>query len=197
MKLLQTIGLSALALSISSFSQAHEITQGTVEVSGGSSLGLTNTSTEFKSSGSSTIDSTSYNVNFGGSYYVRDNLAIGINQSFAIDNTEYDDGSEETLTTSILAPNISFNLPVNDDASIKFSAGIIFAGQTYEDDIDEADASGTGYTISAGLNYFIRENISLNFTAEIVNYSVEFDDVDVEIQTKGLGLSASASYYFF
>jgi opacity protein-like surface antigen len=197
MKLLQIIGLSTLALSISSFSQAHEINIGTAEIAGSSSLGLTNRSTELKSSSSTTIDSTSFDVGFGVSYYFRDNVAVGLRQEYVSTKTEYDDDSEETQTSSLLIPNVSFNLPLNDDASMNFAAGFVLASQEIENDIVDDKASGTGINLKAELRYFLRENISLNFGAEYMDYSVEYDKADVKVDTNGLKLGAGASMYFF
>tara|TARA_R110001583_G_scaffold80179_1_gene215626 strand:- start:381 stop:980 length:600 start_codon:yes stop_codon:yes gene_type:complete len=199
MKLLRTLGLSALALSISSFSQAHEITMGTTEIAGNSGLGVTNTSTELKSSSSSstTIDSTSFDIGFGVSYYFRDNVAVGLRQIYASKKTEYEDDSEETQTSSLLIPNVSFNLPLNDDASANFAAGFVLASQKIENDIVDDKASGTGVNLKAELRYFLRENISLNFGAEYMDYSVEYDEAGVKVDTNGLKLGAGASMYFF
>ena len=197
MKLLRTLGLSALALSISSFSQAHEITMGTTEIAGNSGLGVTNTSTELKSSSSTTIDSTSFDIGFGVSYYFRDNVAVGLRQIYASKKTEYEDDSEETQTSSLLIPNVSFNLPLNDDASANFAAGFVLASQKIENDIVDDKASGTGVNLKAELRYFLRENISLNFGAEYMDYSVEYDEAGVKVDTNGLKLGAGASMYFF
>jgi len=197
MKFLKTISLSALALSISSFSQAHEITQGTAEIAGSSGLGLTNTSTELKSSSSTTIDATSFDVGFGVSYYFRDNVAVGLRQIYASKKTEYEDDSEDTQTNSLLIPNISFNLPLNDDASANFAAGFVIASQKIESAIVDDKASGTGINLKAELRYFLRENISLNFGAEYMNYFVEYDEADVKVDINGLKLGAGASMYFF
>lgn len=80
---------------------------------------------------------------------------------------------------------------------MNFAAGFVLASQEIENDIVDDKASGTGINLKAELRYFLRENISLNFGAEYMDYSVEYDKADVKVDTNGLKLGAGASMYFF
>jgi len=162
---------------------AHNINTGTIEVTGGANL--TFGSGETKQNGDST-DAKGTKLSVNSLYYVSPNLGVGLHWEYESAEVGNNDSSE-----TIIGPAVAFNIPIAPKMSVKPIAyfGLV-NGESGTTDYD-----GTEWGLGANLNYFIKENISID--AGII-YSSQDVDIDGggDYKASGFITAVGLSVYF-
>ncbi len=117
-------------------------------------------------------------------YFLKDNMAARLTLGYS--------SSSDTIAGSSNSIGLGFeyHLAGNDKMSPYFAAGLNFGG-TKTGDVVENKASSLGVGISAGLDYYIRENIYVGLEIGLLNYSSnKAGDADA---TTGMGLGGNSA----
>ena len=146
---------------------AHELSPGTIEIGGDTSLGFRSGSEKVEAGGfSQTTDTTDYGLNLSGFYYVTPNIGVG-----AVLN--YDNSSSKLagittgVSTFLIGPAVAVDYPIAPQFSL-FGRGAIGYASTKATQTGNPDvsASGVGLAFNAGVKYFLVK--SLSFDAGLV-----------------------------
>ena len=176
--------LTLLAIGIIPYTlSAHTIKTQTIEVSGGANF--TFASNTINQNGNDTdIDATELSVD--SLYYVAPNLGIGLHWNYESSKVEKRDSSE-----TIIGPAIAFNIPIAPKISAKPLAYIgLVNGESGTTDYD-----GTEWGLGVTLNYFIRNNISVDTGLAYISQDVDIDGGG-DYKESGFGTTVGLSVYF-
>lgn len=193
--------LAVLVALVPMLASASEITPGTIELGGESSLGLRTGSQKFDVGGGATqtTDTTDYSVSLSGFYYLTSNVGVGGVLDYKNSSTKTN-GIKDGLSTFLIGPAIALDAPVAPQLSVFGRGSIGYASSTASrTGFADADASGFGLTLEAGVKYFLLKSVS--FDAGLVyNYaSLSGDAVTRAIVPKTIsefGVAAGVSVYF-
>ncbi len=169
-----------------------EITPGTLEVSGNSSLGF-NAGTIDVKSGQST-DTTDFGFAANGLYYLTPNIGLGVTVDYS-NSTTKSAGVEHGLSTLLFGPAVAVDYPVAQQLSL-FGRGMFgYASSKYtETGSPDVTPSGFGFGLEAGVKYFPVKNFSLD--AGIGYDWVRLKEDPVEVTNSGFGVNVGLSVYF-
>lgn len=156
MKKLMAIAAASI-LSAGAFSQ--NIEKGAVSITGGLGMQL---QSQTQSINSSAVDYSIFTNQVDASFYLVDNLAIGmsgVNQSTIVESSL---GQAKTAT-NMLVPNISYNLSVSNTVALRLSIGYAFGnGYSESDNLVTSTYSQSGFEAKASLPIFDREYLSVD-----------------------------------
>ena len=190
-----TAATAILTASLSLHTQAREITEGTLVLTGGTNGGLSLTTTNIDAEGTQ-YDTTSLSLNAGARYFFQDNLAVGLRYSYEYNNLEYDNGYEAESTLTTLRPGIYLNHSINDDNSLVFGGEFMLGSQEYQNTgeaLTQLDV--TGFAVRAEYTHFVNELLAVNAGAMYVFSSLEEDMTSFEAETSGLIMGFGLSVY--
>jgi opacity protein-like surface antigen len=180
--------LALVALLLPAAASAREIRPGTFQLSGGTQVSYSSTTTE--QPGVSDFDSSSFDLNGAGYFYVIPNLGIGAFVSLTNGTDEFE-GEEDEFSQTFLGPQITYNFPVAPQLSLFAEAALGWASASNNDN----DASGLGFGLGGGLRFFPVDAVSLDASVNWTTLSLE-DDFDNEADTSNLSLGVGISVYF-
>ena len=120
-------------------------------------------------------------------YFLKDNMAARLTLG-------YSSSSDTTAGSSnSIGLGFEYHLAGNDKMSPYFAAGLNFGG-TKTGDVVENKTSSLGVGISAGLDYYVAENIYLGLEIGLLNYgSATSGEGDNEVTTSGMNLGGGSS----
>lgn len=177
-----------LALFVPTTLWAMDIPQGKLELAGRTAINFSDSSTEV--SGSQDIDTTSFNLQFDGLYYLRNNLGVGLVLEY--EKSEVEQGSVSVDSSMLLlGPQASYNFPLNEKISLFVNGAVGYVTM----EVENNDADGFGFVLGGGLKYFLTNAVSINGTLQYQNMSLE-DDAGNDMDTSGFNIGAGLSLYF-
>jgi hypothetical protein len=180
--------------------QAAELNPGTIEVTGGSNLGLEFGSVD-RTGATEKTKTTDFGLDLTGLYYVTKNIGVGLNAGYAFSSEKLGD-AKDTLSALLIGPAVGFDYAVAPKASVFGIANVGYAsGKLTEDDgVDEIETktSGFGFGLAAGAKYFLTNSFSLNGSVGYDWLKLTNDDVTPEDETtvSGFGVDVGLSVYF-
>jgi outer membrane protein len=181
-----------LTSSLSIFAQTEE---GTWMIQGDTNLSLKGVASEFEYDGESTGVETSvgtFEFNPAVSYFVADNLAIGLGLGLSSTATELEiDGFkfEETSATFAVMPQVTYFFGSSRTRPY-LGVGLGLMSTVTDDGDNEATYSGFGFGLNGGAAIFLSDNVSLNLGLEFAGASLtEKDDDDLKMNLGGFGIT--------
>jgi hypothetical protein len=176
---------------------AHDLAPGTFELSGGSNLGLNGGSVKTSVGGvSDTTDTSNYALSATGLYYVMPNFGVGLTLDYAADNQKFSDGTKDNLSSFLLGPAVSFEVPLAPQFSFFGRGDIGYVSATRDTGVS-VNATGWGLGLEAGVKYFPVKVISFDAGLGYQYRSVSTDQTPAQdITTTGFGLNLGLSVYF-
>jgi hypothetical protein len=151
------ICIAASLLSAGAISQTLE--KGAVSITGGLGMQL---QSQTQTINSSSIDYSIFINQVDASYYLVDNLAIGMRGTNQSTTAESSLGQSKSAT-NILVPNISYNLSVSETIALRLSIGYAFGnGYSESDNVVTSTYSQSGFEAKASLPIFDREYFSVD-----------------------------------
>jgi hypothetical protein len=162
---------------------SKNIAQGKIEVKGDVNLNFS--SAKYDSNGKD-IDVDNTELSFVGLYYIIPNLGLGLNWNYETSEVNNVDSSESTI-----GPMVAYNISLGNKLSVKLFGGIGFiSGEE-----NNVDHDGSSWQMGTSLNYFIRDNISLNSSLLYGSRDIDVDNgIDYEIT--GFNTAVGLSVYF-
>jgi hypothetical protein len=189
---------------------AGEPGEGTIEVTGGSTLGFGSTLREVTTTVAGTettseSDVTNMNVSGGVLYYLTSNAGVGMEIAYSSDETTT--GSyRRTVTSTAIVPKIAGNLVLTEDVSLfgelklGYQAGSTETSGSSAPGADgRAENAGLRYALRGGVKWFPAQDVSLNLGLEYLVTRVTGDlptGGEQTIRSAGLRGSAGVSVYF-
>ncbi len=162
---------------------AYNINTGTIEVSGGANFTFASATVD-QNGNDTDVDGTELSID--GLYYVAPNLGVGIHWEYESSEAGNQDSSE-----TIIGPAIAFNIPIAPKMSVKPLAYIgLVNGEEGRNDYD-----GMEWGLGASLNYFIRNDISIDAGVGYVSQDVDIDGGG-DYKRTGFGTTVGLSVYF-
>jgi hypothetical protein len=183
-----------MCLHTSSF--AKNISIGTIEVGGGSTLNINSYESELENSPyEDTIDTTILSAD--ALYYVRPNLGVGATWYYSSAERSATQGGVQLTTetmTSVIGPMVSYNFSINEQTSLKVSGAFL---KVSGDDDNNQDKSGFGWNTGGKLSYFLNEHISINGNLNYYSYAYEYDNYgqSVDFEENGFNFGVGFSVY--
>lgn len=171
-KRLTLVCIFALIASIG-FSQTEK---GKWTIYGGSNLAFASQKISYEGEQLTKVESSSFN--FGGGYFISDNLAITASLNY--NKQEQDDA--ETSTATLLG-GAKYYLNLGTNTKLYAEAGIGRMGL----EIDNENESGFAYGLGAGLAIFLTDYISLDLGLSHIKADIE----DIEIKNTGFAIGLS------
>lgn len=147
--------------------QAKEITQGTVEMTGSSSISSgTIDSTDSFSGVKDTFKYTVISVTAG--YYIQNNILIGANVTNRSATSSSNDGSSDvTQKQSLVSPIAAYNIDLDPQSSVMLLVGLSGAlvgdASVQVGNNPTSNASLSGTLLNVSYKRFISDNVSFNF----------------------------------
>lgn len=178
---------------------ASELSVGTIEVMGGSNLGL-NFDTQEEKGNPEKTKTTSYALDATGLYYVTPNIAVGLGLAYD-SSTDKLAGIEDGLSTLAIGPAVAYEQSVAPQVSV-FGVGHVAYASSTKTHTATPDTKFSGYNfgVDAGVKYFLVKSVSLNLGVGYNYTKVTGDAVGggekPEITTSGFGLNGGISVYF-
>ena len=130
-------------------------------------------------------------------YFVNDNIAARVQFGFGDGSptpskesyTYYEnmDGTGASGTVDIKRGSwnsqigAEYHLTGNDKMSPYFFGGVLFGKGSYEENWANAGSSSFGWTLGAGLDYYVAENLYLGLEMGLQSSSVKYTDVTTDI----------------
>ena len=152
---------------------AKEIKKGTVEIAGGIAMGGSIHEVKYDFTGNK-IKTNSFTMSPSFLYYVLPNIAIGTGFSFNYSKTEEENYENKNLGFGI-SPKIRYNYSINKNLNFNMDATflILRANNKLIKPLKETSLwkSQTGWGLSAGFDYFIKEDIALSSHLNYTNYN--------------------------
>lgn len=189
---------------------AAELKVGTIQVSGGSMLGLGSGSVEVTTkvpglpNEVDKVDVTRYTLDGGALYYLTPMVGIGLDLSY--DSTKQELAPvTETDTTVFIGPKVGVDIGIAEKVSVfgDLSLGYAKAESKHENSANPAanrdlDGTGWGTRISAGIKYFPIPSLSLDAGLAYTYAKVSFSylGADVDTKTTMFGVRGGISVYF-
>ena len=181
-----------LTSSLSIFAQTE---MGTWMIQGDTNLSLTGVASEFEYDGKSTGHETSvgtFEFNPAVSYFVADNLAIGLGLELSSTATEVETEFAKSETTSaafaVMPQATYFFGSSRTRPYLGVELGLI--STVTDDGNNEATFSGFGFGLNGGAAIFLSDNVSLNLGLEFAGASLtDKDDDDYKMNLGGFGIT--------
>jgi opacity protein-like surface antigen len=179
--------------------QAHDISVGTIGLSGSSNLGFTSTSTKINDVDAG--DTTTFNLSTTGVYYVIPNLGVGLQLAYNSNENKDPNGTKFGVSTLLIGPSVAYDFPVAEKLSIGLQGTIGYASATATA-TGQADNKATGYglALGAGVKYFFVKSFSVDAGVGYTYAKLTGDAVAgapaPEAKTSGLGVNVGLSVYF-
>ncbi len=174
--------------------QANEISVGTFELSGDTTLTFNKGSMETKAGGfTDEVDTTDVQLSASGLVYVTPNLGVGLGVEYS-DSTQESGGVKYGTSVLVIGPGIGLDFPVAPKMSL-FALGTIgYASSTYtETGASDVTPTGWGVGLEGGVKFFPVSSVSLNAA---LGYSwVQLKENPVEVTQSGVGLNLGVSVY--
>ncbi len=185
------LAASALILSATAV-EARDISTGSIMITGDTNLEIG--SSEIKTTGGkTTTDSTE--INLAGVYFVAKNVGVGL--MLGNEDTETDDGSsvsKESMT--MVGPIVGYNISLNNNVSIMLHASFFSVTGDLDDGAGfKADIDGDGHMLGGTVNYFLNDNVAVNFGLRMVKADIDFTSggtttpADMDETATSIGLS--------
>jgi len=181
--------ISLMCLHTSSF--AKNISIGTIEIGGGSTLSIDSRETELENSFDEiTVDTTVLSAN--ALYYVRPNLGVGA--TFFYDSTEItEQQTSKEVMTSTIGPMVSYNFSINEQTGLKISGAFL---KVSGDAPNNTDQSGFGWNAGSQLSYFLNDHVSINGSLKYYSYAYERENVvSIDLEESGFNFGVGLSIY--
>ena len=133
-------------------------------------------SVTFGSADTDGVETSDSTIAPGAHYFMSDNWALGV----SVGLMSSDDGSNEISDTNVSFSARNYFMDLNERNKIYFSLGLgIDSGDSYS---DSATSFGAGF----GINYFMTENIIIDFNlANILSYNKQGDNSSMNIGWEG------------
>ena len=184
-----------LSFFIASQVHAKEISKGTVELSGASTFFISSSETTV-SGMSGSVDEDTLLLSLSAIYYVAPNVGVGV--FWAMQNSEYDDGTNSAAyNNNTIGPIVAYNVSIDPSSGFGFFAGFILIGD-YERETNgfttsEGDLSG--HVLGVDFKHFVTESVSVNVGIEL--YSIEEEeDGGSSVETDSTDIGIGLSVYF-
>ncbi len=179
-----------------------DLAPGTLEVTGSSNLGFGSSSTELSNVSGST-DTTTFNLNTTGLYYVIPNLGVGLNLAWnSTENKDSNTGDKTGLSTVLLGPAIGYAIPVAEKMAIGLQGMIGYASSTYmQTGFPDVKFAGWGLGLGAGIKYFVVPAFSIDAGVGYLYTKLTSDTTDAfgtkpDLKTSSFNVNAGLSVYF-
>jgi hypothetical protein len=171
---------------------ANDLSAGTLELTGDSNLSFNSGSVKVKDG--STTDTTDYGLGATGLYYVTPNVGIGASLQYS-NSKEKVGGVESGLSTLLVGPAVGVDFPVAPQVSFFGRGAVGYASSTLtETGSPDFDLTGYGFTVEAGVKYFVTKAFSLD--AGLGYDWLQLKKSPAEITTSGFGVNVGLSVYF-
>jgi long-subunit fatty acid transport protein len=188
-----------LSVTIVSFGQTEK---GNMLLGGGIDLG----STTYKRDNASDQKVFSFNFNPGVSYFVSDNLSVGLRVPFSYSKLNQDTFDDEKSSSISFGPMVRYYIPFNQLAifpEVSYVAGAgKFEGRYFDPILGSVVSSTNKYNVSnfnigLGLAYFLNNNVAIE---SVLSYNVvktEYDsDSFSDTETLSVGFDIGFQIYF-
>jgi len=163
-------------------------------------IAFTSSSSSFEFDGISSDEEASvstFDLSPNVSYFIMDNLSIGLGFTFSSSTTTFNFNNQETKTKSnsiSIIPNATYFFKTDKLAPfVGFGAGLISASAGDE---DFQKNSGLVFSGAAGLAYFTSDFVSINFIVNYTNATISNKErSEFKTKTNSLGLGIGFSVY--
>lgn len=183
--------LALVSLLLPAIASARDISAGTFQLGGDANVSFSTGSVEFATPvGTEEIDIDTFELGASGLFYVIPNLGLGAFIDHSNTTTEFE-GEESDSSSTVVGPQLSYNLSLAEQLSVFGTAGLGYA--TAED--DDADADGFAWAIGGGLRFFPARSVSLDGLISYSNLNLE-DDFNNELDVSDLRIGVGLSVYF-
>lgn len=153
---------------------AKELAEGTVEVSGDSSLSLSSTKTDYSGGGSEDTDIRTLSLT--ALYYVAPNIGVGIMWNNL--SAENDDGfNTSKYTQNVLGPIAGYNASIDATSSFQLYAGFVLIGSFEDKTNGFTNYKGDTKGHILGVNYkkFLTDSVSFNAGFNLLSLTNDVD----------------------
>jgi len=145
--------LLLLALAVPTVGLATELSPGTWQLTGGTTLGYSSTSTKIE--GSKATDN-SFGVETSCAYYLTPTLGLGLELSYNNTSSTAFDGTKSDQNAYFVGPKLALDLPVAPQIAIFGDVALGVA----KGDIDGVTLDGWGFGLAGGVKYFFTRSVS-------------------------------------
>lgn len=181
------------------------VSTGTFELSGGTSLGLASTSQKTELGGlSEKTDVTQFGLGGTGLYYVTEHVAIGGRLGYLSTEVKYPAGDKQESGQLFLGPAVAVETEIAPQVSV-FAVGSLgyVSDKTKSTDVGgavtEDNGSGPGLGLEVGAKYFVVKNVSFNAALAYDWAKLSMDSTPAGTPTRtdsSLGVNLGVSVYF-
>lgn len=178
--------LALVSLLLPALASARDLSAGTLQLGGDANMAFSAGSADF---GAGDVDTNTFQIGVSGLYYLIPNLGFGAFLDYVNESTEFA-GETSDASTTIIGPQVSYNLGLSEQVSGFGTFGIGYAKMEQ----DDADASGFGWSIGGGLRFFPTRSVSLDGTLSYANVNLE-DDFNNEADFSDLTVGVGISFY--
>lgn len=188
MKKLLLVGAIALFGAVNAQTQ-----KGTWMLSGKTELSFNSAKTKLEVQGNNfgETKTTTVSLSPAASYFVIDNLAVGLGLSYTSQKIE-----DQKSNTFAILPQATYFFPVNGEVKPFIEAGIGYATNKTTIMGEDANFNGLAYGFGAGVAYFINPNVAFNLG---VNYSAANlkykENSDLKNNTNNIGVGLGISVF--
>jgi opacity protein-like surface antigen len=179
--------LALVSLLLPTLASARDLSAGTLQLGGDTSLGFTMSSTDY---GAGDVDTNTFDVGVSGLYYVIPNLSVGAFLDYVNQSIDFGDG-ESDISSTVIGPQVSYNLSLAEQLSGFGTLGLGYA----KVEADDEDASGFAWQLGGGIRYYPVRAVSLDGSITYSNLSLE-DDFDNEADHSDFRIGLGLSFYF-
>lgn len=185
-------GIVFLMVSTTAYSQ--DISQGTMELSGGFDLAFSSLETEVMGEG--IIDQDAVALPLTGFYYVMTNVGIGLAMDYEYDET-MSSGERFESTLYALGPAISYNVRLDTGLSLKLQGAVGYV-HVKEQNLDGIDVTyeGSAWQIGGTLCYFIGHSFSIDCYLRMLSISADAHSLESDYVVEGVQTGVGGSIYF-
>lgn len=193
-----------VALALFPMAAFANVSTGTFELSGGTTLGFSSGSQETELAGASdTTDITRFGLGGTGLYYVTNNVAIGGRLGYLDTEFKYAGGDRFETGTLFLGPAIAVEGEVAPQISV-FGVGSLgyVSDKTKTTNgglVTEDNGSGLGFGLEVGAKYFVVKNFSFNAALAYDWAKLSMDSTPAGTPKRtdsNFGLNVGLSVYF-
>lgn len=170
-----------------------QTSKGNWMVSGKTELGFNSTETKVEFQGANVAESktTSFTLNPAASYFVIDNLAIGLGLGF--NSSKTDDDKSNTFS---VMPQATYFFTVDGNIKPYVEAGVGYAVNNTTTAGTEVKFDGLTYGAGIGAAYFVNQAVAFNLGVNYLGTDLKnSDNSDIKIKTNGFGASVGISVF--
>lgn len=185
----------AVLLLSCSVSFARDISVGTIQLSGGTSLQFNGVEVEVDNV--KEIDSDVTEIDFSGHYYFMENIGFGLLMQYENEDTKLAGGGFDETTLTVFGPQVIGQFPINETTNFYLSGHIGFMTWEGKDDLGTyVDADGTSYGVNAGISIFPIDPVSIDLGLKYMISDGDDDISNADIEITELGFGVAISVYF-